>query len=442
MKVLTPAIALAFSLLAAPSIAQTFSSGSTGADGALDLATMNCATGPNAPPYMQTGCWIQLPESGVLNYTTINVPSGKELYFKRNRGNTPVVLLAQGDVSIDGHVGVDANLYEYGPSMQRDSQNQPGPGGFPGAAAKYGLPGLGPGGGTTESPNGRWVGPLSLVPIVGGSGGAAGLYYSSSSIMGGGGAGAIVIASGGSISMTGNITAQGNAVYLYMSGSGPCGSGGAVRLVANRLVLGGSITATSCGMDGAVRLEAPTGAITYTGYSSPAALITTINPAIVAAASPELRIVSVGGFSVPDSAGNRKDAADMVLPKQLPDPIDVVVSASNIPLGSPVTVTFGTSNTGTAPSVPLTGILASSTATIGVSGLNRNALAYLYVQVLFTPPGGGSNAPEADRVAQVRMTNSPGAKPQFAFLRKNGTEVPVDRLPADLKKWVSDQSVR
>jgi len=47
--------------------AQTFSSGSTGADGALDLTAGDRE--------------VQLPESGVLNYTTVNIPEGKTLTF-------------------------------------------------------------------------------------------------------------------------------------------------------------------------------------------------------------------------------------------------------------------------------------------------------------------------------------------------------------------------
>lgn len=41
-----------------------FNSGSTGADGALDLSTMDC---PN------NICEVQLPELSVFKYTTINV---------------------------------------------------------------------------------------------------------------------------------------------------------------------------------------------------------------------------------------------------------------------------------------------------------------------------------------------------------------------------------
>jgi hypothetical protein len=192
-------------------------------------------------------------------------------------------------------------------------------------------------------------------------------------------------------------------------------------------------------------LEAPPGSISYTGSSIPDPILSTINPAVVTPAVPELRIVSVGGFLVPDSAGTRKDAADLVLPKQLADPINVVVEASNIPPGSPVTVSFGTSNWGTALPEVLAGSVEYSTATIGVSGLNRDQLAYLYVQVVFAPPvsgGGAADVPESERVTQVRMRSAPGAKPELAFLRRDGTEVPVDRLPAAMQTWVSSLSVR
>ena len=430
MRSLTLAVVLVALAAASSVYGQTFNSGSTGADGALDLGAMNCATGPySPPPGYPGGCWIQLPESGILNYTTINVPPGTSLNFTKNRANTPVVLLAQGNVVVYGTIGVDT---VYVGADGRTDYSQPGPGGFPGGYP-IGNAGLGPGGGTTTAPHGRWVGPLSLVPIVGGSGGTWT-----------GGGGALVIASSGEIRIQagGSIT----ATSTYTSPSFGLGSGGAIRLVANRIFHAGGTSANGYGGNpGIVRLEAPTGCINYTGSSSPFPILSTINPAIVASASPELLIVSVGGFSVPANAGNRKDAADLVLPRQLPDPINVVVEASNIPLGSPVTVSFGTSNQGTAPSVPLTGSLEHSTATIGVSGLSRDALAYLYVQVLFAPPVLGptpGDAADANQVTQVRMTSSPGTKPQFEFFRRDGAEVPVEKLPSSLKDWVSSVKSR
>src|SRR6185369_5977194 len=76
---------------------QSFSSGSTGADGALDLSTVSC-------PQTVFGCQLQVPESGIFNFTTVNIPAGKILSFIPNLRNTPVILLAQGAVTIGGKI--------------------------------------------------------------------------------------------------------------------------------------------------------------------------------------------------------------------------------------------------------------------------------------------------------------------------------------------------
>jgi hypothetical protein len=159
--------------------AQSFSSGSTGADGPF-----NCSQS-------QVVCDVQLPESGILNYTTVNVEGSSIVKFKRNFRNTPVIMLAQGNVVIAGQINV---------SPPFASQQTPGPGGFFGG--DVGQSGLGPGGGPSCCSNacqGRWVGSLSLVPIVGGSGGGGCTVFQGGSATGGGGGGAIVIASSASI---------------------------------------------------------------------------------------------------------------------------------------------------------------------------------------------------------------------------------------------------
>jgi hypothetical protein len=71
-----------------PASGQTFSSGSTGADGAY------------APSCAPTPCTVTetLPPSGVYNYTTVTIPSGVTVQYTRNAANTPVTLLATGDV--------------------------------------------------------------------------------------------------------------------------------------------------------------------------------------------------------------------------------------------------------------------------------------------------------------------------------------------------------
>jgi hypothetical protein len=430
----------ALSLFSAVSAgAQTISSG---ADGALDLAAMNC-----------TDCVVQLPPTGVLNYTTVNVPGGKTLRFKPNLSNTPVVLLAQGDVNVGGVIDVSQDAAWFVVDPQRVNNGLvrlPGPGGFFGGA--NGQPGFGPGGGAPNAP-GQWVGPLSLVPLTGGSGGGGNIISNPpdgcAGHAGSGGGGALVIASSTQITVSGSVNANGGAWAFY---NGWCysfsagGAGGAIRLVANSISVSGSLNAVggqpywaqSAG-PGVIRLEAATDALSFTGSASPSAVLSTINPAILLATIPSLAIVSIGGYPVPSHAGQRFDTVDLLLPLQLPDPIDVVVSASNIPVGAQVNITFGTSNGGTVIPGTLTGTIGSSSATVQISGLNRAQLAYLYVSTTFDVPQniamlGPPSGP--DHVAAVRATAAPGAATQYAFLRTDGSSIDSSRLPpAFLKQF-------
>ena len=192
-----------------------------------------------------------------------------------------------------------------------------GPGGFYGGSPN--RPGFGPGGGQ-PAPNfteARWVGPLSLVPIVGGSGGSGGCG-TTGCFNGEGGGGAIVIASSTAMLLSGSsiITANGG----YNSGSG-----GAIRLVANSLNVSGFLTARrgnpNTGGFGVIRFEAPSDSLIFAGTSTPAAVLSPINPVIFPTASPSLIITSVGGYAVPSYAGSRFDTVDLLLPNQLQDPI-------------------------------------------------------------------------------------------------------------------------
>ncbi len=388
---------------------QSFSSGSTGADGALDLAAMICTT-----------CEIQLPESGVLNYTTVNVPAGKTLKFKSNLRNSPVIMLAQGNINVAGSINVDAD------------QNTPGPGGFYGGAPNQ--PGFGPGGGIpgpsiTTSSHGIWVGPLSLVPIIGGSGGAGVNPGCNSTPKGGGGGGAIAIASSSTITLAGNIRANGSAVSHLCSGAflinGTRGSGGAIRLVANSVNISGSLSGS------VIRLEAPQGAIIFTGTSNSPAVLSTINPIVVSSNAPSLQIVSIGSYAVPSYSGTRFDTVDLLLPNQLTDPINVLVQAGNIPVGTQVKIIFSGSPNATFTLGTLSGTLASSTTTLTVSNLTRSVATYLFVYATFDLPltSLNLNPKGKDQVAKVRLEAAPGAKPKYVFLRNDGSEIDAKKLP-------------
>ncbi|HEY0334574.1 MAG TPA: hypothetical protein VGC74_12825 [Stenotrophomonas sp.] len=283
-----PVLTTALLALLPVASAQAFDSGSTGADGVLS-------------PTVNTE--IALPASGILNYTTVNIPTGVTVKFKRNTTNTPVYLLASGDVTIAGTIdvtGLDAKpTGTYGDGAQGDDgvPGDSGPGGWGGgrggrddgqqrAAIIRGGSGLGPGGGPggVEGTDGcnattgqyKYVGsggaygsnalkmysyycnprlPLTagygsvlLQPLVGGSGGGGGkggTNYPGSG--GGGGGGAILIAASGTLRVTGKIDAQGGdgggLLGTGAGGQGAGGSGGAIRLVASTVTGNGTLSA-------------------------------------------------------------------------------------------------------------------------------------------------------------------------------------------------------
>jgi hypothetical protein len=203
-----------------PWAAGAFDSGSTGADGALNV-TNNLT--------------LALPPDGVFNFTTININASVYLSFTPNALNTPVYLLAQGDVTI----GRGGSIFVDGQNGSGSMPGVGGPGGFNGGFGSIQTyapgDGLGPGAGTqgngwdaayaypTTFGNTNLYGNTLCVPMIGGSGGAG-----HGGGGGGGGGGAILIASSTSISISGSIYARGGS-----GGNGENhGSGGSIRLVA------------------------------------------------------------------------------------------------------------------------------------------------------------------------------------------------------------------
>jgi len=205
-----------------PSWSQSFTSGSDGSYGAINITTDTI---------------LPTPGDGVFHATTVFVASNSVLRFMRNNLNTPIHLLATGTVEIEGKIDVSGGDYNGAlPGLG-------GPGGFDGGvgggSGQIASAGLGPGGGqpggyrpqsgvfsenastTGGSANTNVYGNALLMPIVGGSGGG-GIGTKG----GGGGGGAILIASTTLIKLDGEILSLGGGP----SGTG-AGSGGAVRLV-------------------------------------------------------------------------------------------------------------------------------------------------------------------------------------------------------------------
>jgi len=286
--------ALAGSSWAASCLA--YDSGSTGGGGAFNPTTSQS---------------LQLPPDGIFNFTSVNVPAGVTITFIKNAGNTPVTMLASGDVTIAGTINVSGS----GPANPANvsGPGEGGPGGFNGgrggaaagvvanwvagnAGPNVGQAGIGPGGGApgvvrsssgwygtgywdlaaggggafgnaSPAPSGICpttpgvvYGNTSLIPLVGGSGGgggAGGAMLPGSG--GGGGGGAILIAATGTLNVTGSILANGGVpvspgTVQGVGSWGGGGSGGAIRLIASTVSGNGTISAM--------------GANSWTGYYS------------------------------------------------------------------------------------------------------------------------------------------------------------------------------
>ena len=323
-----------------------FSSSSTGADGPLNVTTNTT---------------IDLPTNGIFNFTTINVSTGATLRFNRNTANTPVYLLAAGNVNIAGTIDVSGESFPGGRVGGKG-----GPGGFDGGFPAFnGLgagDGYGPGGGKAggDAAAGCWGGPSSagagsystvthssytstnkgiaygsplLVPIVGGSGGGG----TSSGYGGGGGGGAILIASSTRIDVSGTIAANGGDGLLFYDNTGclsSCcpqhlnpGSGGAIRLVAPIVAGAGNLIATGptngyvpnnygrLRVDSIDRRDA---SFSVTGSYSIGTYMVTFPPS-------RLDIIEVGGTNIVEGSG----PVSIQLPNDSPTNVTVTVTARN-----------------------------------------------------------------------------------------------------------------
>lgn len=382
----------------APGVTWAFDSGSTGADGAFS-------------PTVNTQ--LQLPPSGVFNFTTVNIPAGVTVTFKKNTTNTPVVILASGNVTIAGILQVggtnaasagardDGNLGDDGtPGIGGAGGYDGGRGGASAAsgAKTEGGKGLGPGGGArgllvdhngtprtlggagggfgTEGTNcwpwtsvaickgGGAYGSSALLPLIGGSGGGGGAGGNAfGGAGGGGGGGALLIASSVTINLTGTILANGGGGGttggIDAGGAGGGGSGGAVRLVATAIAGNGAISALSGGGGNHPTdsiLNAGGGGVGRIRLEAESFTRTAATTPAYSFAAPGL--VFIAGFptlKITDVAGVAAPAeptgnADITLPATTPNPVTVTFATTGVPVGNTVKLTV-TPATGAATTV-------------------------------------------------------------------------------------------
>jgi hypothetical protein len=174
-----------------PVHAQTFNSGSTGADGALNLTTPGTVIfNPDTftPPLDPEG-------DNIYHFTTINIAAGVTVRLLATHVNGPVFWLASGAVQIDGTLDLNGGVGHNPPATPAARlPSVPGAGGYPGGigASPNGpaQPGSGPLGGVIgpgNSSGGGGGNPSNsfLVPLLGGSGGGG----TQTGVGGGGGGG-------------------------------------------------------------------------------------------------------------------------------------------------------------------------------------------------------------------------------------------------------------
>src|SRR5438093_1315881 len=259
MRTSTALVVASVVLASHPAHAQ-FNSGSTGAHGALN---------PSAH------LTLTLPASGVFNFTTVNIPGGVILRFTRNATNTPVTILAQGDVIIAGTMDVSGSAGGAGSltgTLLGPNGGAGGPGGFDGGTGANGVistiggAGLGPGGGSGGANSGSRIG-----GFFGGSGG------------------------------------------FFFNGAG---SAGRLRLE--------SFTNTAV--------------LNFVAVPPTTISSSLPNPAVLANA-PTLRISSIAGVATPGVAQGSFVTPDITLPAGTTNPVPVTITAANIPVGTVVTLT-------------------------------------------------------------------------------------------------------
>lgn len=451
------ALLIAFALDHTSALGQTFNSGSTGADGAFN-PTVNTT--------------LALPPNGVFNFTTITIPAGVTVRFTRNAANTPVTLLANGDVTIAGAIDVSGSpggAGVQGATSLATNAGAGGPGGFDGGDGADGITsttggsGLGPGGGgggvascgggggafaalgavTSCSTPGGAYGTPTLLPLVGGSGGGGGgAPFGHTGSGGGGGGGAFLIASSGTITFTGTLLARGgnggSSAGCCTTGAGGGGSGGAIRLVATTIAgSGGSITVAGgsggsqgqnggAGSIGRIRVEAFTNTATINFAQVPSI----DQPGTLALPNaPSLTITSVAGVAAPASPTGSYSNPDVTLPANTANPMTIGLAASNIPVGTTVMVTVKPLDgaASSATSTPLAGTLAASTATASLT-MPTNQPSVLSASATFTlaaVPGTGPPVAQGEEVERVRVAAALGGPSQITYITKSGREVPT-----------------
>ncbi len=386
---------------------QTFTSGSTGADGALDYSVLLPNGGVAVFDPAKFNPPLDPAGDNVFNFTTINIPANVTVRLSGRVLKGPVWWLASGDVTINGTIDLNGeNGAPFAPILDGRTRAMPGAGGFSGgvggktdgsATSPVAQPGDGPGGGAgaanrdacgnpnTGGAGGSFTGNSFLVPLVGGSGGGGGQLAASNLAQevyaagGGAGGGAILIASSTSITVNGRISANGGqgafTSNFCNSGTGGGGGGGAIRLLAPTLGGNGTLSAVGGaggagignGAPGIIRLEAFNDNSRMGFNGTPFSQGSPFSTFLPATGPPSIAITSINGVNVPQPPTGNLANPDVSI--NTASPVQVTIQAKFIPPGTVITLhVFSDNNTDqSVQTTPLQGTLQLSTATATVT---------------------------------------------------------------------------
>jgi hypothetical protein len=440
--------------------ASAFDSGSTGADG------------PFSPTENVT---VPLPPSGIFNFTTVDIPGHVTVKFQRNAANTPVVILASGNVVIAGVIQLDGAFSPLISNFEGEGlAGEGGPGGHSGGrggvlyGTQRGGNGLGVGGGggggfdtirgyggggggylTEGGPGAGEVvggaggvqhGTAFLQPLIGGAGGGGGgASEATGGAGGGGGGGAILIASSGFVDIIGRVQANGGGsgnvggVNNREPGCGGGGSGGSIRIVGSAVRGTGQLVAegnqggcsgamhSGNGSHGRIRVEAEK--LMYASLSNiPAPSFGTPQPLFLAG-QPGLRITSVAGVAAPAVPGGNMD---VTLPVETTNPITVLFETSGIPVGATISLKVTPQNQApiTAESAPTTGTTSSATASTSVTIPTGHSVFQATVSYTLAASVGNalSRFAKNERVERITLTATFGSPTRATLVTASGKE--------------------
>jgi len=366
---LSRTLCLGVVLAAGPALAVTLPTEFAGSDGAFaptQDVTIDLSAAPSGPWDLTSGAGAGVYDAAqwavVFRYTSVDVPEDVTVTFANHPSCAPVIWLVTGDVTISGAVSLNGSK-----GHGRDDTptfSLPGPGGFRGGrGVRTNTPrsaGFGPGGGSVvadqvsdgsygtlgESNPTQTYGNPGVFPLIGGSGGAGDANINATRYGGGAGGGAILIASEGTITVNGAITANGGEIgggdFRTTAGNG---SGGAIRLVADTVTGSGTLSALGASLQttgGAGRIRVEADNVTLSDFGSPPYTVGTPgeNPRIFRTAGdgiPSIAAVTLGGESVPDDPRPKTTFPTDV---QLDDAgtYTLNIEALNVPQSSVVTV--------------------------------------------------------------------------------------------------------